>query len=34
MWGGNEESDSLDAIRAAVDHGVTTIDTAAIYGQG
>jgi aryl-alcohol dehydrogenase-like predicted oxidoreductase len=34
MWGGNEESDSIDAIRASIDHGVTTIDTAAIYGQG
>ena len=34
MWGGNEESDSLDAIRASIDHGVTTIDTAAIYGMG
>ena len=34
MWGGNEEADSLDAIRASIDHGVTTIDTAAIYGMG
>ena len=34
MWGGNEEHDSLDAIRAAVDHGINTIDTAAIYGMG
>ena len=34
MWGGNEETESLDAIRASIDHGVTTIDTAAIYGMG
>ena len=34
MWGGNEESDSIAAIRSAVDNGITTIDTAAIYGQG
>ncbi|HWE04397.1 MAG TPA: aldo/keto reductase [Tepidisphaeraceae bacterium] len=34
MWGGNEEQESLDAIRASIDHGVTTIDTAAIYGMG
>lgn len=34
MWGGADEADSVEAIRAAVDHGVTTIDTAAVYGQG
>ena len=34
MWGGNEESESLDAIRSAIDHGINTIDTAAIYGMG
>jgi aryl-alcohol dehydrogenase-like predicted oxidoreductase len=34
MWGGQDEADSIEAIRAAVDHGVTTIDTAAVYGQG
>ena len=34
MWGGNEESESLDAIRASIAHGVSTIDTAAIYGMG
>ena len=34
MWGGNEERDSIDAIRASLDHGVNTIDTAAIYGMG
>ena len=34
MWGGSEEKESIDAIRAGVDHGVNTIDTAAIYGMG
>jgi aryl-alcohol dehydrogenase-like predicted oxidoreductase len=34
MWGGTEERESLDAICASIDHGVTTIDTAAIYGMG
>lgn len=34
MWGGNEESEAIDAIRAAYDLGVTSIDTAPAYGQG
>jgi len=34
MWGGQDQADSIEAIRAAIDHGVTTIDTAAIYGMG
>ena len=34
MWGGADENDAIDAIRASIDHGVNTIDTAAIYGQG
>ena len=34
MWGGTDEQESIDAIRASLDNGVTTIDTAAIYGQG
>ena len=34
MWGGTDERDSLDAIRASIDAGVNTIDTAAIYGFG
>jgi len=34
MWGGSEEKDAIDAIRASIDHGVNTIDTAAIYGIG
>jgi aryl-alcohol dehydrogenase-like predicted oxidoreductase len=34
MWGGTDEKESIAAIQAALDHGVTTIDTAAIYGMG
>ncbi len=34
MWGGTDESESIAAMQASIDHGVTTIDTAAIYGQG
>jgi len=34
MWGGNEETDSIEAIRASYDLGVTSIDTAPIYGMG
>lgn len=34
MWGGNESSDAVEAIRAAYDMGVTSIDTAPVYGQG
>jgi aryl-alcohol dehydrogenase-like predicted oxidoreductase len=34
MWGGQDQADSIEAIRAAMDNGVTTIDTAAIYGMG
>lgn len=34
MWGGTERSDAVAAIRASYDEGVTSIDTAAVYGQG
>lgn len=34
MWGQTERSEAVEAIRAAYDHGVTSIDTAPIYGQG
>jgi aryl-alcohol dehydrogenase-like predicted oxidoreductase len=34
MWGGNDSRDAIRAIRAAYDKGVTSIDTAPIYGQG
>ena len=34
MWGGTERSDAVKAIQVAFDLGVTSIDTAPIYGQG
>ncbi|SDS09428.1 Predicted oxidoreductase [Mucilaginibacter mallensis] len=34
MWGGTERKDAIDAIRASYSMGVTSIDTAPIYGQG
>jgi len=34
MWGGNDEKEAVEAIRAAYDNGVTSIDTAPAYGQG
>lgn len=34
MWGGSDEKDAVAAIQASLDQGVTTIDTAAIYGMG
>jgi aryl-alcohol dehydrogenase-like predicted oxidoreductase len=34
MWGGAERKDALEAILASYDYGVTSIDTAPIYGQG
>ena len=34
MWGGAERKDALEAIVASYDNGVTSIDTAPIYGQG
>ena len=34
MWGGTERKDAVAAIRASYDAGVTSIDTAAVYGQG
>lgn len=34
MWGGAERRDAVDAIRASYDLGVTSIDTAPVYGQG
>lgn len=33
-WGGQDDSASIEAIHAAVDHGVNWIDTAPIYGSG
>jgi aryl-alcohol dehydrogenase-like predicted oxidoreductase len=34
LWGGTDEKDAIAAIHASIDHGVTTIDTAPIYGMG
>lgn len=33
-WGPQDDSDSIDAIRLAVDRGINWIDTAAVYGLG
>ena len=33
-WGEQDDSDSIGAIRAAVDAGINWIDTAAVYGLG
>jgi len=33
-WVGIEDSESIAAIQAAVDAGITTIDTAEVYGDG
>lgn len=34
MWGGTEEKAAINAVRTAFDLGITTIDTAAVYGFG
>src|SRR6266511_2726601 len=34
MWGGQDDAHSVQAIHAAVDHGINWIDTAPIYGSG
>jgi aryl-alcohol dehydrogenase-like predicted oxidoreductase len=34
FWGGADEGEAIKAIEAAIDHGITTIDTAPIYGMG
>ncbi len=34
MWGGTDERKSVEAIRRSIELGVTTIDTAPIYGFG
>lgn len=34
MWGGAEDNDAIKAIHASLDMGITTIDTAPIYGFG
>ncbi len=34
MWGGNERKDSIAAVHASLDNGVTSFDTAPFYGYG
>lgn len=34
MWGGTNERDSMEAIRASIENGITAIDTAPMYGMG
>ncbi len=34
MWGGSDSNQAIQAIRDAYDKGVTSIDTAPIYGMG
>ncbi len=34
MWGGSDRKESIRAIHACLDHGITSIDTAPIYGFG
>lgn len=34
MWGGNDEKDALNALDKSIDIGISSIDTAPIYGFG
>jgi aryl-alcohol dehydrogenase-like predicted oxidoreductase len=34
MWGGADRKDALRALRSGPDHGITTVDTAPVYGFG
>jgi aryl-alcohol dehydrogenase-like predicted oxidoreductase len=34
MWGGTDEREALETIRAALEHGISLIDTAPVYGFG
>ncbi|MCK5136929.1 MAG: aldo/keto reductase [Bacteroidales bacterium] len=34
MWGGSDRKESIRAIHACLDHGISSIDTAPIYGFG
>jgi aryl-alcohol dehydrogenase-like predicted oxidoreductase len=34
MWGGTDEAESIRTIQAALDRGITLIDTAPVYGFG
>ena len=34
MWGGADSNEAIKAIETAIDNGMTTIDTASVYGFG
>ena len=34
MWGGTNEQECVAAVQAGIDNGITTIDTAPVYGTG
>ena len=34
MWGGTDEQEALETIREALEHGISLIDTAPVYGLG
>lgn len=34
LWGGADSNDAIKAVETAVDNGMTTIDTASVYGFG
>ncbi|HEY2757259.1 MAG TPA: aldo/keto reductase [Pseudolabrys sp.] len=34
MWGGSDDAESIRTIQSAIDHGITLIDTAPVYGFG
>lgn len=34
QWGGQDDQRSIEAIHAALDHGINWVDTAPIYGSG
>src|ERR1700704_6521167 len=34
MWGGSEEQESIDTLPAALEQGITVVDTAPVYGFG
>src|SRR5579862_5229090 len=34
LWGGTNEKDAIAAIHTSMEHGITTIDTAAVYRMG
>src|SRR5687767_11217600 len=34
QWGGSDDDAAVDALRAGIDAGMTTIDTAPVYGFG